>query len=186
MDSSTFSVGGIDPQIFAVPRSTSLGLSVDEWIVFLTNGGSAVTFFFVHSGFVLALSLDKAFRKARPSLLAPIGAFYIRRVSRLYPIIFFAVGIGFVLSRTLKLLPPPEGVSTWYQAFFPLGAQASLGQAVRDVLLIGDQFNQFAWSLRLEFLMSLLMPFLFLAMRRTASSVAFFLTLLLIDRLGWI
>jgi peptidoglycan/LPS O-acetylase OafA/YrhL len=53
-----FRVAGLDPNYNAVSISADspLDFIANSLIIYLTNGHAAVTFFFVHSGFVLSLS----------------------------------------------------------------------------------------------------------------------------------
>ncbi|MDR6381843.1 acyltransferase family protein [Paraburkholderia caribensis] len=175
----SFRIGGSDPQYFRFPNGSGAML-IDQIVVFLTNGGAAVTFFFVHSGFVLSLSLDKSNRKERPSVLTV--SFYIRRLFRLYPVIVVSALIGLALVVVFHGSTTGQLTSTWYRGFFA-GAQPSLREALWSALCISSQYNQFAWSLRVEFIVSIVMPLLYLAMRSRVGAAIFIAFIFVLTRI---
>lgn len=70
------------------------GLVDFEWLGLFRNGPTAVTFFFVLSGFLITYILlreDYTTGKTR------VGAFYLKRVLRIWPLYFLLVFIGTVL-----------------------------------------------------------------------------------------
>ncbi len=69
-----------------------------ETLSFFLNGGSAVKFFFVLSGFLITYLLLKEKKKTQG---IQVGNFYIRRMIRIWPLYFLLVFIGIVLFPSL-------------------------------------------------------------------------------------
>src|ERR1700761_1502238 len=70
------------------------GLFNFEWLGLFRNGGNAVTFFFVLSGFLITyLLLKENFETQTVS----VRNFYIKRMLRIWPLYFLLVIIGCVL-----------------------------------------------------------------------------------------
>lgn len=92
----------------------------DIWIkvvLFVLNGNNAVLLFFVLSGFVLRLSLDRSSGSAPTIILN----FTIRRVCRLYPAMFFCIFCYFVLSKVYQFagwpgVTPPDAWKAFLNA----------------------------------------------------------------------
>jgi len=170
----TFKIGGVDPNYFQFPRTWSLSLFIDEALIFLSNGGAAVTFFFVHSGFVLSLSLDKAFERSNGTARTLIIAFYVKRFFRLFPIIFASTLLGYAALSAVYTVQPAAITSNWFKLFYAVaGPSPRLTDALRSAITVGNEFNHFAWSIRVEFLASILMPAVYLAARQRRTLVAF-------------
>ena len=116
-------------------------------------GRAAVIFFFVLSGFVLALPFLK--QKA----LLPYRPFLTKRICRIYPpyltALIFAVGMNALCYR--GTLPELSG---WFAAFWQ--PQVDWQVAGQHLLLINsfdfDRFNPVIWSLVMEMRLSLLFP----------------------------
>lgn len=74
------------------------GLYNLEWLGLFRNGGSAVTFFFVLSGFLITYLLLKETRKTGT---VHVKAFYMRRVLRIWPLYFLLFLTGTLLLPVL-------------------------------------------------------------------------------------
>ena len=120
-----------------------------------------VLIFFVHTSFVLMLSLERA--KLRGKAL--FGAFYIRRVFRLYPLSMFCVTVTMLASR----VEASQGAYlwTWYEYVTNLGLVTTLADT--------DNMVGGLWTLPLEVQMYVVLPLLFLLSR--SRSVWFLLLL---------
>lgn len=167
-----FKVDGLDTKIFTPIDLTTPAHIVNQLVVLLTNGGAAVTFFFVHSGFVLTLSLNQHYRKALPfhhSLLLTSLSYYIRRVFRLYPVILVSVMAGYAFYHLLFVPLPNPPSSAWLNGFFQRGG--GLQELYYNLMLLSHTLNKFLWSLLVETQLSILMPLLYLAVRRNLSAV---------------
>ena len=120
----------------------------------LTAGPTAVGYFFVLSGFVMALAYY------RPGVPFDFRGYWLARFSRIYPVymLAFALTCLHYLSILSRIKPPKVLANVFlYQAWIP------------DFAL---SFNIAAWSLSVEVFFYLLLPLLLLwAMRRPATEV---------------
>lgn len=141
------------------------------WIHVPFNGRAAVSLFFVLSGYVLGLSL----RRGTGTLVRQYLFFMGRRVFRIYPA-YFVTGLVF-----------------WaYWRFYPFnGAAGSLMQfaslqlspltQLKNFLFLNDFLNPVTWSLKVEMVGSLALPFLHFLSRkwRWSGRLALFVALIL-------
>ncbi len=92
----------------------------DNWGLF-RNGGNAVTFFFVLSGFLITYIL---LREHRDTGTVAVGPFYLKRVLRIWPLYFLLVFIGLVaIPHALQFIHVPYSMpytvgETWYWFIF--------------------------------------------------------------------
>jgi peptidoglycan/LPS O-acetylase OafA/YrhL len=126
------------------------------------------------------LSLDKSNRRERPGVLTL--SFYTRRLFRLYPVIIVSALIGLALVVVFRGSTTSQIASTWYRGFFA-GAQPNLKEALWSAFTISPQYNQFAWSLRVEFIVSIVMPLLYLAMRNRIGAAIFIAAIFALSRI---
>ena len=70
------------------------GLNNLEWLGLFRNGGNAVTFFFVLSGFLITYLLLKEQDNTGE---IKIKTFYLKRILRIWPLYFLIVLIGFII-----------------------------------------------------------------------------------------
>ncbi len=117
----------------------------------LFQGQSAVTFFFVLSGFVLTASLQKT-RQPVGELALP---FVVARIFRIYPAWIFAilvfVGVYWTTGKTLNVIP-------------------SLAETFLNIPLLSVSIDGVGWSLQTELLA---IPVLLLAVHWIAAGKAF-------------
>ncbi len=100
------------------------GLFNLDWLSFFKNGGNAVTFFFVLSGFLITFLLLKEDKQTGKT---SIKTFYIKRTLRIWPLYFLMFFVGaLVLPYAFKLLHisyemPYTFSQVWYYFvfFFP-------------------------------------------------------------------
>jgi peptidoglycan/LPS O-acetylase OafA/YrhL len=124
------------------------------------NGSAAVTVFFVLSGFVLALSLQKA-----PLDLPACAAFWVRRFFRIYPAYVFSLVLIYAYLRTLHPgFRVFAAASDWFNWWFV--NPVSLSDLPANFTMQTLDLNQVAWTLRIELIFSLLFPALYLVSRR--------------------
>lgn len=116
------------------------------------SGANAVLLFFVLSGFVLTLS----FNKMEGSFPVVVYNFIVRRLCRLYPAMFFAMAIVFVVSNIEFSLG---------HANFERGATMSF--VVQNALLWNISVHGASWTIQAELIA---MPFLLVALTLTALS----------------
>lgn len=118
----------------------------------LVAGQSAVSIFFVLSGFVLFLT----FTEKDNGQVAP---FIVKRLGRLYPPVVASVGLSLVLLIFVQPTPVAE-LSPWFARFW--AGPVDPGQIARHVLLADGtlRYNPPLWSLAVELRFSLLFPLL--------------------------
>ena len=120
----------------ALPPEQRTGLAFKTYsIVF--NGHAALTMFFVLSGFVLFLSLDRGPQRIPLAL----SRFSIARTLRIYMPIIGNIALFYLLFRFFGAALP--GVSD--AAYAPISL-------LRNALLIDTSINGVMWSLQLEIL----------------------------------
>ena len=135
-------------------------------------GQGAVLFFFILSGYVLGRSL----LRTPANKTRPFAAFVLRRIFRLYPAFLFAL----FLCALATLLPPlPEykfssGETLWFQGN-AFGQNASWW--FFDLALLKFDLIPVAWTLQVEFVCSLLLPFLVAATPRLGKVAVVFLVI---------
>ncbi|QDU10402.1 acyltransferase family protein [Gimesia aquarii] len=137
------------------------------------NGGAAVTIFFVLSGYVLGLSLDRKSNNIRSNV-----AFYIKRIFRIYPA--YIVCLTFIifsiaLFHTYIKFP---NTSVWFQAWYQ--TDITFENAMANYALLETNLNQVAWTLKVELIMSLLFPFAYLVNRNVGTKLNLIFLFLLV------
>jgi peptidoglycan/LPS O-acetylase OafA/YrhL len=121
------------------------GLANLEWLGLFRNGGNAVTFFFVLSGFLITYLLLKESSKTGT---IRIKNFYLKRILRIWPLYFLLVFIGVValpiLFSILNInyeMPYTFG-DTWYYFVFFLPGLVTF--------FFGHHFLEPLWSIGVE------------------------------------
>jgi len=129
---------------------------------FFYDGSAAVGLFYILSGYVLTLSLEK---NKGPVL----GAFYLKRIFRIMPayLVILVLSLIAYLFFVAKHTTPAN--SSWVSQFWskPLDMYHFAGQLI--FLKPGNNADLVPqnWSLRIEMLFSFLMPFLYLIYKKT-------------------
>lgn len=167
-----FTVDGHQVEVFKINWTTPSHI-INQVICILMNGGAAVTFFFVHSGFVLTLSLDQRFKSLANRLGIVTFAYYVRRLFRLYPVIIMSVLIGYVAYYYFYKPIEIEAASHWLKGFF--SQNMTFREIILNMIPISNSLNQFTWSLLVEAQISLIMPILYLALKRNSTIMGVFL-----------
>ncbi len=132
---------------------------ITSLLLVLFNGGAAVTIFFVLSGYVLGLSLDK-----RPLKTAGVFSFYVRRIFRIYPA--YLVSLLTIISSIYffhTYIKFPNS-SVWFNWWYM--GELSLSNAANNLAMLETNLNPVAWTLRVELVMSFLFPFAYLINRK--------------------
>lgn len=128
---------------------------LQQILMILGNGGAAVTMFFLLSGFVISLSMDK-FQFGLSNYLN----FLLKRLVRLYPVYLFTViaisvfvwlGIDY---QTFK------GASTWYHWW--MNFELDFVEFLKNVFFIHINLGGVTWTLRVILLATPIMPLLYL------------------------
>lgn len=137
----------------------------------LWDGNAAVMFFFLLSGYVLALP----FVDARRRKIRPVG-FIVKRLFRLYPAYWCALTMALFLRALVLQHYHLDLVSSWAQGLWqiPLDYRLILHQFLMLVPNITTQgIDPVIWSLVIEMKISLIFPaFIFLVQRTTRRRYA--------------
>ena len=176
---------------FASKTSTALyDRLVNDFIVWpsliVLNGRAAVLVFFVISGLVLSLGLDKA---AAHRSVREYAIFAGRRALRIYPahIVSLALFVPFAWATLFRipvydpaaLEAARNGLTLWVDGFVYgyINREVLLGTAA----LWNNYYNPVTWTLKIELLGSLLLPFFALVSRsgRLSRDVAIMAALVL-------
>jgi peptidoglycan/LPS O-acetylase OafA/YrhL len=128
-----------------------------------TLGRFGVLLFFVHTSLVLMSSLER-----QGQATGWVGAFYIRRVLRIYPLAIATVCLALVVHIPASI--PEPGI---YQPY----ADPSLTTIVTNLLLVQDlagahNIQAPFWSLPIEVQMYVFLPLCFLIARRSWKAMA--------------
>lgn len=157
-----FSVDGI-PELWRVPFAEAPGIEslMTKALLLVFNGSSAVTLFFVISGFVLGLSLDRG----AGGVISSYVGFILRRAFRIYPALILSLLIvGAVMPWIISIDKAAMG-SEWFNSLY----REPFGMAdLRDnALLIRTDMNPVCWTLKIELLAALFLPVLHAFTRKT-------------------
>ena len=127
----------------------------------LYAGHEAVIFFFVLSGFVLALPYFGA--AARPALLG----FWAKRLARIYPALWFALGLAWIATGTLHTSRHPEFGTTFkiFWNHFPGPAEVVANLAVVTPFDF-VKYDPVVWTLTHEVRLSLIFPLIVMLIAR--------------------
>jgi peptidoglycan/LPS O-acetylase OafA/YrhL len=170
--SNTFLVGGLTVGDLkpALYHGGPSDVMANLWLQVILAPSAAVTFFYVHSGFVLALSLSLV-DWTRGRTLREGAAFYLRRVLRIWPMVIVCCAMAFVYAWAF---PPSQStiLTPWFRNFFndPL----SLKYLWDNLSLQSYSLEPFLWSVGVEGYGSLLIPIFFLFARRKSGYVFLF------------
>ncbi|HEX8932132.1 MAG TPA: acyltransferase family protein, partial [Patescibacteria group bacterium] len=147
---------------------------IQQIMMILGNGGAAVTLFFILSGFVMGLSLNKF---SKIGLLDTIN-FYIKRIIRLYPVYLFLVVVTAIYMWTIFVYKVYPSASTWYTWW--MNFQMTVNEFFLNVFFIHTYLGGVTWTLRVILIASIIFPIFYLINRRTSKLVDLLLVILLI------
>ncbi len=120
-------------------------------------GPSAVVVFFVLSGFVLARSLRK-----EPLSVATYVGYCVKRMMRILPALAFSIAL--VLLYLAFLHPGYREISVasvWFNWWYK--EPVVIMEVAKNLAMLSASLNSNAWTLRIEMLASLAMPFVVMA-----------------------
>ncbi len=127
-------------------------------LLVLFNGGAAVSLFFVISGLVLGLSLDRQ----KDEILRSSVSFLLRRALRIYPALILSL---LLVQAWLPLIyPAPDyvGASLMFQPLYRVPQAADF---FANLFFVSNQMNPVIWTLKIEMEVALLLPILHLINR---------------------
>lgn len=172
------SVDGLNNIWFAtLSEVAGVQSAITRFLLLFLNGGAAVVVFFVLSGYVLGLSLDKSRLNIKR-----VSGFYIKRIFRLYPahIVVLLVIVGSLIG--FHEYKEFEAGSAWYSLWY----QSNIGvdKVLSNLSLAQVDLNHIAWSLQVELAGSLFLPAAYLIARKAALWLNFLVLLGLVG-LSW-
>jgi len=153
-----FRIGGVDDPHLLPFDFSDPWLLAHHLLLGLANGPAYVTFFFVLSGTVLALSLDRD----PPANAGAVLGYFVRRGFRLYPLLIVSAGIAALLQ--LHYFEPrdwPQATS-WFNASFKIDPADLPAEFLANAQGRSATLNGPAWSIKVEILASAAFPVLYL------------------------
>lgn len=144
-----------------------------EAILPFVNAGAAVNFFFVLSGFVLALSLTRS-----PMTPMRLTSFYIRRGFRIYPALIGVVALAVLILNVIVDFQAMTAAGLTGHYTHEVSASKAILAAAGG---LSAQPVPPIWSIFAELVGSALLPILLLLSRGVASKIAIFVALTLIS-----
>lgn len=127
---------------------------IKPWLQEIFNGHGSVVLFFVLSGLVLGQSLRRITAYEKSGVLG----FYTRRVLRIYPAYLVSLLVCALLFVSVHFFKTDSAAaSPYYLGFY--GFKLSLLQILSAIFLIDYSLNSVCWSLAVEMIGSLMLPF---------------------------
>lgn len=121
------------------------------------NGTACVTLFFVLSGTVLSIGLDRSPVRTR----SEFRAYVLRRAFRLFPTLIVAA-LACAVAFSVYVTPEPwRAASPWFSETTSIGTRNMFIEFLKNASALSFSINGPAWSIRVEVLGSLLLPILF-------------------------
>ncbi len=174
------SFGPYDHTFLSFASDAGVSAHIEKFVVLLANGHAAVTFFLVHSGFVLALSMSRmSWGSGHQGKVTALVAYAAKRIFRLWPMIIVSCVLAFGY-QLIGHKVASSSHSTWYAAFFT--SPTDVSDLLHNIAL--QQFNlvPFLWSLLVETYGSILMPLFYFLGRRIFTT---YLLLVVFYLLAW-
>jgi peptidoglycan/LPS O-acetylase OafA/YrhL len=135
----------------------------DRGFLDILNGHTAVIFFFFLSGFVLSGSLAKC---ARPTVAFILG-YWIRRIFRLYPLVFFTIIFTALCAVFYSTSQEWVSLSPWVAKIIDLSKNLSGVREYASLLTLNVTYlNSPLWTIKTEIICSIILPFLILPSNR--------------------
>lgn len=159
--------GGKDFYVYTLDSSESW-IFVQNLMLALFNGSACVTFFFVLSGTVLSLSLERETRFRAGNMLG----YLIKRGFRLYPLLILTAGLAALLQIYYFSPEIYPVTTTWFNASFKIAGSDVPQEFVANALGRSASLNGPAWSIKVELLASAVFPVLYFLSRSAGTAVA--------------
>ena len=143
-----------------------------KFLLMMFNGSAAVSLFFVISGLVLGLSLDRHVHE----FFRSSASFILRRAFRIYPALIFSllfVGIW------LPVMYPAQNYVGASLMFQPLYRVPQAAEFFANLLFMSNQMNPVIWTLKIEMEVALLMPVMHLISRQASPLLNILILLLM-------
>jgi len=173
-----FEVAGLDdPHRAALAAEPGWGLVV-HGLLALFNGHSAVIVFFVLSGLVLALSLERE-ADLGPATLA---AYYVRRAARLWPLLLVATAGTMVLVLAWFEPGSTPAFTGWADGYYR--SAPGTVEIARNAVGLDSSLNPPVWTIYVEIAASVLFPAIFILTATRGLAVATLVVAALVTAFG--
>lgn len=133
---------------------------LQQFFMFLGNGGAAVTLFFLLSGLVLGQSLAKTKMNPRGVI-----SFFVKRLIRLYPVYLFIVLITTLYMKFGFVYQTFPYSSTWFNWW--MNFQMTFKEFILNVFFIHAYVGGVTWTLRVILITSFIFPVFYLLNKKT-------------------
>ena len=137
----------------------------------ILNAHAAVVVFFVLSGFVLSMSLER-----RALTASSLAAFYLKRGFRILPPLILITIASIVYTHSRLASMPVPGASPFLASLLPHGPM-SLKIVLLSLLGMNSHYLPQSWTLMVELLLAIVFPFAFFYMRGGKAPAAMLLVL---------
>lgn len=127
---------------------------ITRLLLIIFNGPAAVTVFFVLSGYVLGVSLQR-----QPQSVKGSFAFLLRRVCRIYPAHLVALGVMIWFLATLHVHRAYVPASDVYIGWYDLELSTHL--MMMNAALFNNELNPVSWTLTIEMGISVAIPLMY-------------------------
>ena len=133
---------------------------INQLLMLAGNGGAAVSLFFVLSGFVMGQSLDRM-----KINISGIFKFYLKRITRLYPVYFFTIVLVSLYLRFFFVYQTFAAASSWMHWWYQFSM--TWKEYLLNALFVNINLGGVTWTLRVIVVASFLFPFLYQISRRS-------------------
>lgn len=151
---------------------TDFQSKLQQIFMLMGNGGAAVTLFFIMSGFVLGLSMNKMNFDS-----ISIINFYIKRIIRLYPVYLLILVLTAIYMWTAFSYQLYPMASTWYHWWMQF--EMTIKEFIYNLFFIHAYTGGVTWTLRVILIASFLFPAFYLINKKTNWFVDILITVFL-------
>lgn len=133
---------------------------IQQLLMFVGNGGAAVTLFFLLSGFVLGQSLARTKMDFRDIL-----GFFVKRIVRLYPVYIFILILTAIYMKSGFVYETFPFSSSWFNWW--MNFQMTLKEFILNLFFIHAYIGGVTWTLRVVLIVSLIFPLFYTIYKKT-------------------
>ncbi|MGE0697544.1 MAG: acyltransferase family protein [Hyphomicrobiaceae bacterium] len=175
----SFRVNGIDQAYYYPLDFTQPWLVLQHLLFAIFDGAAAVALFFVLSGTVLFLSMQRDEPFGAPAVVR----YWVRRLFRLYPLLIAASLMAAVLYHMVPARVDVPAMTTWATAH--MAVVPGLSEIAWNALGKSNTMNVPAWSIAVEILISAIFPLLYIVAARGTPTTNLVATLALLAFCVW-
>lgn len=146
---------------------------LQQFFMFLGNGGAAVTLFFLLSGLVLGQSFSRMKMNFRG-----LTSFMVKRIIRLYPVYLFVVAITAIYMKFGFIYQTFPYSSSWFNWW--MNFQMTLKELFLNIFFIHAYIGGVTWTLRVILIASFIFPVFYLINKKTSWWLDILISILLV------